>query len=280
MLLSIITINYNNGLGLEKTLISVLDQSEHSFEHIIVDGSSSDGSVNVIKTYVDKVDNAYPIKWVSETDSGIYNAMNKGIQMASGDYIQFLNSGDALVNKEVVSAMYAALITNGNPPILIGNMIKSLPNGKVLRDRALKHDEVTMLTFYQGTLNHSPAYINKTLFETYGMYDESLKIVSDWKWYLEVVGLKNVPVHFVDIDVTLFDMGGISETNVSLCKDERRQILVELLPATVLIDYDRWHFAIDQKKRIMRFPVLNYILYVFERIIFKYDKHKHNVIRR
>ena len=93
MRLSIVTINWNNATGLEKTMQSVATQSFKEFEYIIVDGASTDGSIEVVKLYESQFAH---LKWVSESDSGIYNAMNKGIRMASGDYIQILNSGDSL----------------------------------------------------------------------------------------------------------------------------------------------------------------------------------------
>ena len=90
MKFSIITINYNNKDGLEMTINSVLGQSFQGFEYIIIDGGSTDGSIDIIKKYESRID-----YWVSEPDNGVYNAMNKGIRKATGDYINFMNSGDA-----------------------------------------------------------------------------------------------------------------------------------------------------------------------------------------
>ena len=91
MKLSIITINYNDAKGLRKTFDSIKNQTCHEFEYIVVDGGSSDGSQSVIEEY-----EQYISKWVSEPDNGIYNAMNKGAKMSTGDYMLFLNSGDNL----------------------------------------------------------------------------------------------------------------------------------------------------------------------------------------
>ena len=107
MILSIITINYNNAQGLGKTLNSVLTQTNTQFEHVIVDGASTDNSVEIIQHYEkDAAARGIKVVWVSEKDKGIYNAMNKGIKMASGEYCQFLNSGDILSCDEVVQVMY------------------------------------------------------------------------------------------------------------------------------------------------------------------------------
>ena len=95
--ISIITINYNNASGLEKTIRSVVEQTYNEYEYIIIDGASSDKSKEVIQEYQRYID-----FWCSEKDSGIYNAMNKGIQKASGEYLLFLNSGDVLNNSAVL----------------------------------------------------------------------------------------------------------------------------------------------------------------------------------
>ena len=102
--ISIITINYNNASGLEKTIRSVVEQTYNEYEYIIIDGASSDKSKEVIQEYQRYID-----FWCSEKDSGIYNAMNKGIQKASGEYLLFLNSGDVLNNSAVLADIHGFL---------------------------------------------------------------------------------------------------------------------------------------------------------------------------
>ena len=270
MTLSIITINYNNVYGLEKTINSVLSQTHASFEYIIIDGASTDGSINIIQRYATLFENR--IKWISEADSGIYDAMNKGIKMASGDYVQFLNSGDSLVSEDVVERMLKTLDNNQFPSILYGNMLKEMPNGKLLKDRCFAGQEITFQGFYIGTLNHSPAYIRRDLFKKYGLYDESLKIVSDWKWYLQAIVLGEERPVYTDIDVTLFDMHGISETNKALDKAERKKVLNELVNTSFLADYEAWAFNIQQIKRLKRHPWAYKLVWFIERCLFKLEK--------
>ena len=131
MKLSIVTINRNNAFGLERTLQSIVNQTYKEFEYIIVDGASTDDSVTVIKKYVSEIAH---LKWVSEPDKGIYNAMNKGIRMATGDYIQILNSADCLAAPEVTERMLTKLEKAGNPSIFYGNMVKAFPDGKRIVD--------------------------------------------------------------------------------------------------------------------------------------------------
>lgn len=267
--LTIVSINRNNKNGLEKTIQSVLSQTITDFEYVIVDGASSDSSIEVIRSYADKFGSR--LKWISEPDKGIYDAMNKGNRMASGEYVQFLNSGDCLASKDVTEKMYNALENNGYPSILYGNMLKDMPYG-ILRDRCFAGQDISFLGFYKGTLNHSPAYIRKALFDKYGLYDESLKIVSDWKWFLQVIVLGGEKPVYTDLDVTLFDTSGISETNKELDGRERRRVLSELIPAAFLVDYEKWSFAIDQMKRLQRHSWAYKMVWFLERILFKIEK--------
>ena len=338
MKLSIITINYNNAEGLRKTIESVLAQTYTDIEYIIVDGGSSDESVDVVREYESSL--ASRLKWVSERDSGIYNAMNKGIEIALGrrvvrddhtsaplassphrlialDYIQILNSGDILAAPDVTERMMAALeaqqvkgneevkgerlkakgLENGEadtcasrlspltskltsdsaqasrlencPAIFYGNMTKVNAAGQIVGKSG--YTEYSLRQFYSSTLNHDCAYIRADLFEEYGLYDENLKIVSDWKWYLQAIGLGRVVPEYVDIDVTIFDDGGISETNLELRNKERRQVLEELLPPAVLWDYDTHAFEMEQMNRLRRWKVYP-LVYFMERVCFKLEK--------
>ena len=275
MKLSIITINRNNAAGLEKTMQSVSTQTFKEFEYIVVDGASTDGSVEVIKQLAPEFEH---LKWVSEPDSGIYNAMNKGVHMATGEYIQILNSGDCLVASDVTEMMLKSLEEKGNPTILYGNMVKCFPDGKRKVDKCFAGQEITMLGMFTGTLNHDPAYIRGDLFEKYGYYDEGLKIVSDWKWYLQTIILGEEKPQYVDVDVTLFDMTGISETNKELDKSERRVVLEQLFPKTVLADYERFAFPIEQMKRLQRHPWAYKMVWFLERCLFKLEKAKNKRI--
>ena len=292
MKLSIITINYNNAEGLRKTLASVTAQTYADIEHIIVDGGSTDGSVEIIREYVSangahsggsqtgqtgqtgQTKVCHQIRWISEKDKGIYNAMNKGIKMATGEYIEILNSGDILFDSQVTQRMIEHLDqTNAERKesigILYGNMIKVNAQGQVVGKSG--YTEYSLRQFYSSTLNHDCAYIRRDLFEEYGLYDENLKIVSDWKWYLQAIGLGRVKPEYVDIDVTIFDDGGISETNLALRNEERRQVLEELLPPAVLWDYDTHAFEMEQMKRLRRWHLYP-LVYLIERVCFKFEK--------
>jgi hypothetical protein len=170
--------------------------------------------------------------------------------------------------------MTEALKANDCPSILYGNMLKDMPDGKVLRDKGFAGKPISFLGFYTGSLNHPSSYIKKSLFEKYGRYDEGLKIVSDWKWFLQSIILGGEKPAYAGIDVTLFDMNGISEKNKALDRDERQRVLNELIPSTILADYDRWALAISRMKRIKRHPWANRIVKYLERGLFKVEKRR------
>lgn len=268
-LLSIITINYNNASGLLKTMESIINQDSTDFEYIVVDGNSTDNSVNIIRNFEENSN--IPLKWISEKDDGIYNAMNKGVKMANGKFLQFLNSGDMLASETVISSMLKNIVVNSQ--ILYGNMLKDYPEG-LYRDKGLAGKTISMMDFYLGTLNHSPAFIRKELFDRFGLYDETLKIVSDWKWFLQVIGIHGIKPEYVDIDVTIFDMNGISNTQSDLEKNERRKVLESALPASVLSDYDSYAFPVEQYNRIRKYKFIHGFFWFIERMLFKIDKSK------
>lgn len=268
--LSIITINLNNAQGLKKTMKSVFLQTSYDFEYIVVDGGSSDGSKEIILEFADQQINKSKHRqftWISEPDRGIYHAMNKGIRLAIGEYCQFLNSGDWLVSVDVTSRMLDKMPESS---IVYGNMIKHLTNGKILYNKEIP--PMSFLTFYTGTLNHSPSYIKRSLFAKYGMYDENLKIVSDWKFFLIAISLNNEKVSYLDIDLTCFDMKGLSNINNELDKNERKLVLEQLIPESILEDYIRYSELILKMKRINRYSLTRWMVWLLERILFKFEK--------
>lgn len=281
MKLSIITINYNNASGLKKTMESVLSQTSCEFEYVVIDGNSTDGSIELIRRFdlfhlhSKKDRGERQFTWISESDNGIYHAMNKGIKIAKGEYLQFLNSGDIFTSPDVTERMLSYLTSTTRESfganILYGNMLKQLPT-RILRDRGFEGRMPTLLDFYTGTLNHSPAYIRRSLFDTYGLYDETLRIVSDWKWYLQVLVMNNVQVDYIDIDVSIFDMNGISNANLELEKQERGQVLSDILPISILTDYESWAYNIDQIKRVNRYLLTRKGFWLMERFLFKLEK--------
>lgn len=279
MKLSIITINYNNAEGLRKTLASVASQTYKQIEHVIVDAASTDGSVDIIKEYARRVNSeerrVKSVIWSSEPDGGVYAGMNKGIKKVTGDYIQILNSGDLLASPDVTERMVAALPDGVS--IFYGNMLKSY-DGKTIINRDTcgggMYTPESFLYFYKGTLNHDCAYIRRDLFDKYGLYNEDMKICSDWEWYVKAIALGGEKPIYTNIDVTIFDMNGVSESggkHAELIKKERREYLEKILPASVLHDYDAFSFPVLQYQRLKKYHMWG-IAHFIERVLFKLEK--------
>ncbi len=228
MKLSIITINWNNASGLKKTMESVIGQSCQEFEYLVIDGGSTDGSVDIIKQF----ESTPNLQWVSEKDKGIYNAMNKGINKAKGEYLQFLNSGDSLVDRDVVKNILEEIENNGHPDILVGNLLEDY--GKKILREANGSRNPDLWFFFSRTIDHNSSFIKRELFELYGAYDENLRIASDWKWFLYVVGIKKVKPVFVNVDAVLFNMEGVSVKNFDKSLNERMQVLNELVDPNLI----------------------------------------------
>ncbi|MBO5015619.1 MAG: glycosyltransferase [Bacteroidales bacterium] len=220
---SIITINYNNFNGLKQTIESVLCQTYTNYEYIVIDGGSSDGSKIIIENFSDKID-----YWVSEPDKGIYNAMNKGVSKATGEYCLFLNSGDVLHRNNVLEQIAAVGLETD---LLIGK-VRYLNTGQL----SSLPDVLTMKHFYSHSLPHPSTFMKRTIFESLH-YDESFRIVSDWKLFIEAVIMRNASYAFSDVVVTDFDTTGISATNKRLVDAERRKVLETMFPQRVLEDY-------------------------------------------
>lgn len=226
--------NLNNKAGLHKTIDSVITQTYKDFEWIIIDGGSTDGSKELIEKYADRF-----VYWVSEPDKGIYNAMNKGIREAKGDYLLFLNSGDSLFSNSVLSDIFTppTHFSGENADVIYGNMASN-ENGE--RPRLLKQflakADITLSDLYKKSLPHQATFIRRSLFKKYGLYDESLKILSDRKFFIKAIGFGGVSVSYRNIPVAYFDGNGISSTDPTLCGGEIRQVLDELYPSSVRVD--------------------------------------------
>jgi len=213
--LSIITINYNNLEGLQKTVQSIKNQTWQEFEYIVIDGGSVDGSAE----YIEKESDNFKY-WVSEPDKGIYNALNKGIKMATGDYLLFLNSGDHFYSSDVLNRIKHHI----QEIDLIAFDIHLLGLG---HDYIHKHPDKLLFSFlFEETFAHQSIFIKRSLFDKIGLYDESLKIVSDWKFFIHAValGCSYKSVHEV---LSVFYFDGISSTaeGTILRRKERESVL-------------------------------------------------------
>lgn len=224
MKLSIITINWNNREGLRMTLDNILAQTARDqFEYVVVDGGAEDGSGEMLKQeYEGKLD-----KWMSEPIKPIYRKMNIGVQMATGDYCLFINSGDSLNDPDVIKDVLPHL--DNQYDLVIGTILEG-------KSRTRVPDDITYLWMYKASIPHSAAFIRRDLLIKHP-YDETLRIVSDWKFFLQTLILDNASYKLIDRDIAYFDQTGISSTHPELVEEERRNVLDRLVPPRITADY-------------------------------------------
>lgn len=203
-LISIITINYNNVNGLQKTFNSVFSQNSKYFEYIVIDGGSTDGSLDVIKNNEKKIN-----FWISEKDRGIYDALNKGILNANGEYLLFLNSGDTFYDDTVIQQFLNLKHLHHLYGIIYGNVNLEYNNmSKILK----QNTPLNLDFFYYHTLNHQSSFIKKTLFNAFGLYTVTYKISSDYEFFVKVFVNSPQEYYYTDYTMCNFDMSGLSQS--------------------------------------------------------------------
>ena len=226
MTISIITINRNNRDGLFKTIKSVVSQTFSPDEFIVIDGASNDGSADLLSEYSDHITYS-----VSEPDKGIYNAMNKGVAAAQGEYCIFMNSGDCFCDPDVIRRLKESGM---GADIICGN-------ARILEDppRIKKpFEEITLRALYNGSICHQSALIRTRLLREHP-YDESLKIVADRKFFLQALVLDGASYATVDINVVDYDINGFSARNRFESEQEWKSVLWGTLPHRILDDYGK-----------------------------------------
>lgn len=268
MKLSIITINLNNKEGLLKTIESVIHQTFTDYEFIIIDGKSTDGSVDVIEQYKDKI-----TYWVSEPDTGIFNAMNKGVRLARGEYQYFLNTGDRLVSNDVLEKMF-----EGDPhdSFICGNVIEEHRDGSFKKDDSYKYrDWGTQLYEMYGNHHvcHQAFFIKSDNFTKYGEYDESLSVTGDWKFFFVALGINREPVLYKDIGLVIYNMEGISSwIGGTVISKEKRKVFQDTLSENLINRYDRL-YELESNAYIIDFVLskkwIYYWFHAFRKIVRK-----------
>lgn len=240
--LSVITINCNNWEGLKRTIESVVYQTNPDFEYIIIDGGSTDRSVAVIQENAAHID-----YWVSEKDRGIYHAMNKGVAVANGEYCIFMNSGDIFYDKEVVARVY--------DDELVADIVTGILCWEVLKfpQKRFPPLSIRFSTFYSDTLKHQASFIKTSLLKAIP-YDETFKIVSDWKFFMQALIEKNSSYEAIGVIIARSDSVGIS-SNETMRNQESQIVLSNMLPGRVLADYENS----NKKSPALRSCILKFV---------------------
>jgi len=198
-MLSIITINLNNRDGLRKTIESVVSQTSRSFEYIVIDGGSVDGSKELIESYGSKI-----TYWQSKKDKGIYNAMNQGIEHANGEYCLFLNSGDYLLKDAVIESVLPYLI---EWDLVCGNILFEGLGDEIAESIP---PTISLDFMYYASLWHPATFIRRSLFRQFGKYNEDFKIAADYEFFLKLIAGGTIKVKAIELLVAAHQRDGIS----------------------------------------------------------------------
>jgi glycosyltransferase involved in cell wall biosynthesis len=234
--ISIITVNKDNAVGLKRTINSVVNQTYTDYEWIIIDAASKDESVDLIQQHKHHL--SY---WVSELDNGIYAGMNKGLMRATGEYLLFLNSGDSFVDNKVLQKIgETSLVAD----IVLGKVnICSDEQGVIQKDYTIPYLDLTLFSLYLYSMPHQASLIKRKLFEECGLYDENCKVYADWKFFVDVLILKNKTLQHIPITIANYDATGISSANTNINKQclqrEHQEIFKDLIPERIRKDYEK-----------------------------------------
>jgi len=199
---SVVTVCKNEVSDIRRTLESVSSQKFRDFESIVIDGGSTDGTQDVINEF--RADITY---FVSEPDSGIYAAQNKGIEASKGDYLLFINGGDAIHDDTVLEEIFS---TDPTEDILYGNMLIEEQDGSETLGRS--PPEITLDFLLRGTLWHPITFIKKQLFERFGLFDENLRVVADYDFFVKTIIVEEVSTHYFPRTISRFNTNGIGSS--------------------------------------------------------------------
>lgn len=232
MFLSIITINLNNAIGLQKTMESVFEQTNHDYEWIVIDGGSTDGSVSLLECHRDRIQ-----FWKSEPDGGIYSAMNKGIRASKGEYLLFLNSGDCFANKGVVDCFHNQ---HHSTDFVVGRSITEGDDLSVSTNRVLVSSlEETIFRLCVSAFLHQATFIRRNTFQKYGLYREDKKLASDWFFSVNALIKGSASVSNLPILVAVCEKDGISSRMHQELYKERQDLINENPGFAVLFNFYR-----------------------------------------
>lgn len=225
--LSIITINRNDAEGIKKTIESVVSQEFADYEYIVIDGASSDNSVEIIKENEKYID-----CWISEKDTGIYNAMNKGIKLAKGEYVYFLNSGDVFYNTSVLAEIFNV---EQNADFLYGGICIKF---RMMKFKMLPPKKMSLYYFIYNGLYHQSTFTKRDLFDELGLYDESLRIAADYKFIFIAYNVYFKQIKILTKVIANYDPYGISSNkDYDVIHKNEKETILKTHFRTMIEDY-------------------------------------------
>jgi glycosyltransferase involved in cell wall biosynthesis len=227
MKISIITATYNSSATIRDTIESVLKQSYQDCEYIIIDGSSKDNTIDIVKEYESKFNGR--LKWISERDKGIYDAMNKGIQMATGDVVGILNSDDFFTSDNILERVAKEFDINSALDAIYGDIhfVKDEDLTKCTRYYNSSYFRPWLLRF--GFMPAHPSfYVRKEVYEKYGLYDLQFRTSSDFEMMVRLFGKNKINAKYISMDFVTMRTGGESTAGIEAKKKVNRDISASL----------------------------------------------------
>lgn len=227
---SVITISLNAAASIETTLQSIYSQTYPCIEHVIIDGGSTDGTLEIINKYRERI--GY---FVSEPDRGVYNAMNKGIKAATGDILFFLNADDRFYDNQVIEDVVAVFNEQPDVAIVYGNPSWELP------DRIFKRKQPSMITrefLASMTIIHQTIFAKQHVFRVTGGFSEHYRIISDYEWMLKVFLKERFKYKHYDRDISIMGTQGLSWT--TKWETERIQVMIKYFSPYEILKYRIW----------------------------------------
>ena len=213
--ISIITVSYNAAKTIEQTILSVINQTYNNIEYIIIDGGSTDGTVEILKKYEDKI--AY---WVSELDNGIYDAMNKGIDIANGEIVGIINADD-WYEKNAIEISVNSLLKDEELDGICGDIFIYMECSKCTLVKRICSSTSLNLLKNGMTIMHPTVFLKKSFYDKYGKFDTKFRIAADYDLMLRA-SLKGANIKYIPMIISHFRLGGTSgnmrNTNIDLMK--------------------------------------------------------------
>lgn len=214
MKISIITTAYNSAATLRDTMESVLRQGYTDYEYIVVDGASKDGTIDLIREYEPRFEGR--MRWISEPDRGIYDAMNKGLAMATGDVVGLLNSDDFYTSDDILSTVAREFATPEAPDAVYGDVhyVDEKDITKVVRYYSSRN--FTRKHMRMGYMPAHPSfYVRRECYEKYGSFDTSFRVAADFENLLRLIYINKIRIHYIEKDFVAMRMGGASSSGLS-----------------------------------------------------------------
>lgn len=246
--LSIVTVTYNDDKNLLKTIESIKKQNNNEFEFLIIDGNSKDNTNNIIKENLNIID-----KFISEKDNGIYDAMNKGINLSSGQYILFLNSGDIFYNENSIKKIYDNVI-NKNLDIGYFDIILKYGEKSIIKKQPIIFNKYYLL---YNNICHQSMIIKKSLFEINGFYNIKNKVFADYEFNYKLIKNNKIKIDGKRDIITEFDMSGVS-SNLNFVKSLKNRFEIvsthgEKIDKVLFIIFNLIFKPIDTIQRRIKF---------------------------